>query len=134
MTLAERVLAKWRRSGVARDDDVAGAPDALAALEHLRGIVLPGTFRALWTLSDGTGAEDDDGFIFWPLDNITSDPSLGPWRGLLVFAEWQLGSRYFGVRFEGGVAAAVVTDKGDLVAESFDAFLERYLEAPRSLF
>jgi hypothetical protein len=40
------------------------------------------------------------GFIFWPLDNITSAPALGPWQGLLVFADNQLGPPYFLLRFE----------------------------------
>jgi hypothetical protein len=133
MTLAARVLEEWRRAGVARDDDVAGARDALLALERLRDVVLPDAFRALWSLSDGTGSLDDHSFMFWPLDNVTSDPSLGPWQGRLVFAEWQQGSRYFCLRFEGRTGGAVVTEKDEIVAESFDAFLERYLTAPESL-
>jgi hypothetical protein len=140
MTAAQRALEKWRRDGVARDDvaEVAGAPAALHALESARGIVLPESFRELWTLSDGTGAMDADGFLFWPLDNIASDPSLGAWRGLLVFADLWLGPPHFCLRFDvvdpaspgGARAGAVVRDSGEEVAASFDDFLERYLLGP----
>lgn len=131
--LAHRVLDKWNHLGIARDDDVASASAALDALERLRAIVLPPSFRELWSLSDGTGGEDDEQLIFWPLDNIASDPSLGPWQGLLVFAEWQLGSVYYCVRFESDRACAVVDATGRAVAASFDDFLERYVEDPKRL-
>jgi hypothetical protein len=114
-------------------DEVVRAPAPLDVLERERGIVLPASFRELWTLSDGTGAMDDDGFSFWPLDNITSDPSLGPWAGILVFADWQLQSRYFGLRFHADRAAGIVDEAGRAIEGSFDGFLERYLMEPKGL-
>jgi hypothetical protein len=132
VTVATRVAAKWSSVGVARPDE----PVDFDALERKRGIVLPSSFRELWTLSDGTGAMDDDEFIFWPLDNITSDPSLGPGAapgGLLVFADRRLGMRHYCLRFDGSSARDVVDIDEKIIAGSFDEFLERYLENPRSL-
>lgn len=135
MSLARRVVDRWIAMNVARDqeDELTVAESALDALERLRGIRLPRAFRELWAVSDGTATMDDDELTFWPLDNITSDPSLGPWQGLLVFADYQLGTRYFGIRFEGAEAGAVVDTTGRQFAASFDAFLETYLADAKSL-
>ena len=111
-----------RRFGVERSRDTHGERTGF-----VRGWILVG--RA----GRGTGAMDDDGFTFWPLDNITSDPGLGPWRGLLVFADRQLGPPHFCIRFEGERAGGVVLATGEEVAASFDAFLERYVMDARGI-
>jgi hypothetical protein len=133
-SLAERALERWTTDGVARvEDEVHDAHAALDALEKKHGIVLPPSFRELWSLSDGTGAMDRDELTFWPLDNITNDPGLGPWQGLLAFADFRLCARIFCVRFEGDRACDVVDVNGRRVAESFDDFLQRYLEDAAAL-
>jgi hypothetical protein len=133
-SLAKRALERWIADGVVRDDDeVHRAGAALDSLEKKHGIVLPPSFRELWSLSDGTGAMDRDEFTFWPLDNITNDPGLGPWQGLLVFADHRLCTKIFCVRFEGERACDVVDTERRRVAESFDQFLEKYLANGRAL-
>jgi hypothetical protein len=135
VSLAQRIAEKWSATGIARDQETetAAAAAALDALAQLRGIALPATFRELWAISDGTATMDDDELTFWPLDNIASDPALGPWQGLLVFADCGLGSRLFCIRFDGACAGGVVDTVGEPLARSFDEFLERYLADAASL-
>ncbi|MCB9631333.1 MAG: SMI1/KNR4 family protein [Sandaracinus sp.] len=137
--LARRVLETWRAAGVARDDDES-LRDFEANLEKLRarGVRLPPSFVALWRLSDGTAAMDDHEMIFWPLDNVLDDPSRDPSSRDLVFADYRLGSTSFFLRLEGDAASVHrVRDSrpetSERVAESFEDFLERYLQAPVSL-
>ncbi len=133
---ARATFAKWERIGIPRE----GLPKApLDAFERDRGVVLPASLRALWLLSDGTAAMDDDGFTFWPFDNIADDPSLGPRahpQAHLVFADWQLQSRFFVLQLADGSidvlgADGALRERG--VALSFDEFLDRYVHTPQAL-
>src|SRR2546429_386999 len=105
MSLARDVFDRWKTEGVVRDDvdelREGRALIALAALAQRRGFALPETFRALWQLSDGTAAMDGDEIMFWPLDNIAEDPSLGGTNGL-VLAVWRLDTIYRVLVFEQG--------------------------------
>ncbi len=129
-SLAQAVFERWRALGIDRDGVPAGALDALAAA---RGFALPASFRALWMLSDGTATMDADEHIFWPLDNVAGDPSLGD-PTIVVFADWRLCAIVFGLDATGAVTAYRHGSTPErVVAETFDRFLEIYLADPAAL-
>lgn len=133
--IARAVLAKWMRSGA--PSDIGVSDGVLDAFQRDRGVVLPPSMRALWRLSDGTAAMDDDEIAFWPFDNIADDPSLAPRahpQEHLVFADWRLQARFFVLRFDDGrvdVLGADGTLRVHAVARSFDEFLTRYVLQPQ---
>jgi hypothetical protein len=136
--LVAEVTESWREQGIVRQPAAGWALDELAAR---RRITLPEPFRRLWASSDGTASMDDDEIIFWPLDNISDDPSLEPAAeraDKLVFADWRLTGAVFYVLFVEGQAGAVIReharDRSRIsVAPSFAEFLARYLEDPSEL-
>lgn len=141
MSLPACVFELWSALGIQRDDveEMRDREAAFERLERKHGVALPPGFRELWSLSDGTATMDDDEFIFWPLDNVADDSllSVEPPAPFLVFADWRLCAQTFCLEFEGGRAWGVSARRAiggtAIVADSFEGFLERYLDDPMGL-
>ena len=149
MSAARDAFALWKSTAPDEDEpdvlgiEVEGADAAaLTAFENKHGITLPAAFRELWLLSDGTSTMDRGEHIFWPLDVIDSE--LARWNesgkpGWIPFADFRLSARTFMLRYEGESEPAVwVFDALDRWpagatrdADTFDAFLTRYVERGR---
>lgn len=128
MTLAEQVAARWHAEGVAMDGP--GVDDAtLDAIERAHDVKLPASLRALWSICDGTCAQDHHGVIFLQAGDLL-DPRHGHRDGAsvaLTFADWRLGTALV-VRLapdDRGVHAVDHADRA--IAPTFDAFLARWL-------
>jgi hypothetical protein len=125
---AERVARCWRDEGVAME---TGVPDAtLDAIERVHGVTFPPSFRALWRLVDGTGGPDRHWLIFVQASDLVQ-PLYAPREGQLVtmmFADWRQATATFSLRLAPADAGVVVIGHTtELLAPSFDAFLELYL-------
>ena len=150
-TLARAVYTRWQQVIVDEEDgsrgaEVEGAPEAvLDAFERRYGVALPRSFRELYQLSDGTAVMDGHEQIFWPigaiartLDSFDPGDPQALWVG---FADYRLQTTVFFLRADRGTGSTSVwidqlsRDKpfpARLVklAESFDAYLQRYAEDP----
>jgi hypothetical protein len=145
------VFERWQRAVVDEEEGLCGAegegaPEAaIEAFQRRHGVVLPASFRQLYRLSDGTAVMDGHEQIFWPLGAITrtldsfdaGDPDA-VWVG---FADFRLQTEVFYLRADRGTGEATVwIDRGPpgkplvakvvKLADSFDAYLERYVEDP----
>ena len=147
----ELVIDRWVAEGV-----VPGTPCSLRELEvfeSLHSVALPAQVRCYLTaangMREGVGRDQDsDGFSFWPLrrwqpaiaeqgalEGVTSVDEL---RNLFVFADYMTWSWAYAIALDRlRQEASVVWLVGDgipyIVAETFDAFLDSYLDRSAAL-
>ena len=146
-TLARLVATRWSTAHSSGDGDIVRPGcDAVAldAFEAKFGVLLPRMFRALYALSDGTASPDAHLLSFYPIGVVPhyteTDGSGRCWVG---FADYASSRSLFLMRFADGVPPEVLADLGSStrtleeravpVADSFDAFLQTYLQEPDQL-
>ena len=132
--MIERVVERWRRSGVRLN--TGASAEGLAALERRLGVPLPFDVRLYFSLADGMpDTEVDEHLIsFWPIEKILRESADSPAAqdGDLPIADVMIESWRICLRAtEDGVV--VVTDPPSFALPSLDAFFERYLKDPDAL-
>lgn len=105
----------------------------LDEIERVHGVRLPASFRELWSLCDGTCAQDRHELIYVQASDLVQS-LYGPREGAtvsLMFADWRLGTAV-SLQLAPGDRAVVMNDaRTSALATSFDAFLDLVLsDAP----
>lgn len=155
MTL-EAIRNRWQALGVAVRAGLSA--DAVAAFEQRRGLSLPASVRRFYQFMDGMeeGSCDEELIFFWPLSAVGAVPEkLSGFRGIpdyggielslpdaasyYIFADHSVWAHVYAMRLSGDPAApsSVVWIGGgecwQLLANSFEEFLERYAMNPRDI-
>ena len=147
-SIAERVRDFWHDEGAAPRPGVTLAE--LRRAETNLGVRLPAGIASFFRTGNGTQGTSGDLFEAWPLERIGPVPDVLDSSGgspdyrrigstlpdateYFVFADAMIWSQVLAVRVGGSVPTEVVWISGAsfaVVAPTFEAFWERYLENP----
>jgi len=136
-----RLVELWRNAEVAIRPGVS--PSAIQAFEKRYGVRLPNDLRDYFLTVDGMDAELDPGFNrFWPLEMVKPaseeladvNPDRWSYPNCYVIVDHLIWSFGWAIKLDGTADSGQVvqvtggtTSKG-IIASSFTAFLEMYLE------
>jgi hypothetical protein len=139
MSVVEQLLGKWRSESVRLN--AAASIEDLLRLEQCLGAPLPADIREFYRAADGMPDLEYDSrqLSFWPVHRIVAEPPRRPVSNAVgvrevAFADFLIESHYYLFRV---ASAGRITVGNDIDAadedESFEAFLRRYLQNPKSL-
>jgi hypothetical protein len=137
---ASAVFRRWQERGVLLHG--GASRDAITAFESYYGLSLPESFARLLLLANGTKHADRELIQFWSLPNSSSPESGGlgivhlqrptarsAHERFVAFADYASYSSLFLLKFSGGISSGVFfNDTDTVVADSFDSFLQYYLQ------
>jgi hypothetical protein len=138
-SVVQQLIRSWGQSGVAVRG--AASKEALHAAEARLGVSLGQDLRSFYGLVDGAAdAGSADSFFerhplrIWPIGELTRDP--GAAEPVVVFADFLLGSREYGLRLATSEVVAIGEADGGTspVAPDLRTFLQLLLEGSPKLF
>lgn len=144
--VARRLIYHWRRQGISLP--VGCHPDSIREFERRNRVVLSDEMRAYFLESNGMGgSEDDNGFSFWPISRVIPveeeverhTPVLRHFPGdsdFFVFADYLNWSWAYAIRLRPSPGRVVIVGKEspEVVAESFEQFVDLYIADAASLY
>jgi hypothetical protein len=138
--LASAVFRRWQERGVLLHG--GASRDAITVFENHYGLSLPESFARLLLLANGTKHADRELIQFWSLPGSASPEPGGlgivhlqpptarsAHERFMPFADYASCSSFFMLKFSNGISSGVFFhDTDTLVADSFDSFLQYYLQ------
>ena len=144
----DRLIARWKAEGAVIRRGVQ--EERLSEFEEHNGVVLPWDFKRYFLTADGLSNDGGDGFLFWPLASVKSVPAVCTEENVplpvvdepnqyFVFADYLQWSWAFAIYLADQIVARnpvvlVGTPEPTVVAQSFSAFVELYLDDSPDLY
>jgi hypothetical protein len=145
--LLERLAAFWRAHGTSPGS--GASEDEIRAFEARHGVRFPSDLRTYFAtlngMANGRDDMDDEMVGFWRLADAATAHEDNPRAGTVeksqcfVIADFMIGSHFYVAQLSGSAQSVtpILVDTGtELIplAESFEEFVELYLERDRALY